>query len=130
MKEKEQEKQIDKLVNPLYGILFIGLLCLFVAALLSFRTFQNVRHEPYPVPRQTKNISIQGWMTVRYIASTYDIPENLLKEKLSLTSDDETNLSLDKLAKNRRINKQDLVKQVQTIVTSFHSSKHSSPPLP
>lgn len=130
MKDTEEIKKIEKLVKPLYGILFVGLLCLVIAALLSLRTFQNIRHESYPVPRQTKNISIQGWMTVRYIASTYAIPENILRKKLSITHEEETNLSLDKLAKNRNIDKQELVQQVQAIVSTFHTSKRTPPSLP
>ena len=77
---------------------------LFMIAALAAVVFGIRSYGSFLVLRSAMEIgapevsSIRPWMTLRYVASTYHVPETALVEQLQLTADTELDESLRSLA--------------------------------
>ncbi len=67
------------------GLLLLGLVALLAVAYWARSTYRSV--PPTVSSSAPANVeTIAGWMTVRYIARTYDVPEPVLLQALGITA--------------------------------------------
>jgi membrane protein DedA with SNARE-associated domain len=75
--------------------------------------------------------NIRAWMTLRYIVTTYKVPENMLIERLELSPDTSLDLTLKSLADRKRISPLQYVQNVQRLLAEnigpADASKESGP---
>jgi hypothetical protein len=80
------------------ALLALGAVALLGAALIGYRRLQHVRAAPPPVPGQADVSRIERWMTVRYVAHVYHVPEPELYRALGADPDRARDLSLEDVA--------------------------------
>ena len=70
--------------------------------------------------------SIRGWMTLKYVAATYRIPDASLVEQLALPSETDTNTSLKALAEAAGVAPSAYVQRVQRVIATLTSDARSN----
>lgn len=82
----------------------------FVARAVFFAFFwMNAGHEMRPV---------EPWMTPRYIAHTYKIPREDMQDILHLQPGEHPSEPLEKIAQDRGVDVQDMMKDLEALVLS------------
>lgn len=127
MDNTQKPQKIKHFPKVGYYLLVVGLICVVIAGILGFRTFERIGHRPPPMPRETNVSLIQEWMTIPYISRTYGVPMPELFEKLSLDSEKDSRSSLVAIAKQKNIETDSLINSLKNIISEFQAS-HSKPP--
>ena len=90
-----------------------------IAGGLIWNTLIKVDHRPLPVPRETNISQIQSWMSVRYISQAYNIPEQIILEKLQINIPKVRGLPIASLAKQSGRSVAELIIKIQQVVLDF-----------
>lgn len=99
----------------------VGLLCLLIASIWSYRYVRRIYRRPPPIPRQSNVSLIQGWMTLRHLSRMYHIPEQELADLSRIEPTADRTLSLTKIAKKRGIPEADLIAELQKQISTYQS---------
>jgi membrane protein DedA with SNARE-associated domain len=89
-------------------------------ALRTYRSFLLLR-SAYEVGMPQSG-SVRAWMTLRYVADTYRVPEALLTTRLALPMDTPPDATLKTLAERESLSPFEYVQQVQQIIADAASS--------
>jgi hypothetical protein len=100
----------------------IGLVLLVATGAYATHFFRSpARHIP---SRVSRNVSaIQDWMTVRYVARAYGIPEQMLIDHLSITSQQANHQSIKSLAKLQNKDPLQLLEDVRSFVQHYQETQ-------
>jgi cytochrome P450 len=79
------------------ALVIAGLLALLASAYVGYRLYEQVRSHP-PVPREPDVSQVAPWMTVRYVAHLFGVPEPELYRALDADPDWARDLSLEQVA--------------------------------
>lgn len=120
MKVKKQKEIVQmSRAKLVYILLGLSVLCIGIGLLLGVKVFRRIEHRPLPITRQTNSSLIQVWMTLPYISRTYGVPMEIFAEKLSVKPDANRRSSIEVIARKYGKDPQVLLKEVQSIVSSF-----------
>lgn len=89
------------------------------SAFFAYRTYRSLQllQSAYAVGAP-KTSGIRGWMTLKYVASTYRVPEAVLREGLAITSDAGADKSLKTLADEMHVSAPHYVQRVQRMIAT------------
>lgn len=111
-------------------LIIIGLICILIALIYGYKTIRDIRHRPFPIPREVTVNNLQGWMTIPYIARTYHIPEQELLKALNVSTNNARNLTLTKVAKLRGKTTQQVIEEVKIIIQDLQKNPPAPPMKP
>lgn len=123
-----EENQRKTLTHHYTFILACIFLC--IAIFLAYKINYQIRHNPFPRPREVNVSLIQDWMTVSYISRTYLVPEEVLLNSLNISDQDTRKLTLSKIARLQGKSSQEIVSEVKTIIQTFQQEHKLPPPRP
>lgn len=112
-----------------YTVFVVGILALLGALFLSINTTQTIRRNFKGLTTETNVSLIQDWMTLSYVAHSYHIPENVLRENLHLAPDQTFRISIKKLAENNHISPDIFLQKVRETISTFQKTE-GTPPTP
>ena len=99
--------------------IFILVAAAFAAAFAGYRTYRSFQllQSAYEAgaPRTS---GIRGWMTLKYVANTYRIPEAALREGLAIAPDSDADRSLKTLADETHTSAPQYVQRVQRVIAT------------
>ncbi len=121
-------KNSIKRSRPNYYLLLIGVVCLILAGVLSYRYVHRIQHRPRPIPREVNVSLVQGWMTIPYLSRTYGVPESELFLRLNIDPKKDRNFSLERVAERSGKSQQAVIEEVQNAIREFQTAH--PPPLP
>jgi hypothetical protein len=100
--------------------LLIGFLAAAVLALLfALRVALSVQDWP-----EERDADIEGWMTPRYVALSWDVPPDVIAGALSLARDGSgRRITLDELAKERSIPVETLAAHLETAIAAYRAGQ-------
>jgi membrane-associated protein len=101
----------------LLGLVAAAALASALFALRTYRTFELLQSARAAGAPQVS--SIRAWMTLRYIADHYHVPQAALHERLALSPPVDPDTSLKALAEERRVSRFGYVQQVQRAVANI-----------
>lgn len=105
----------------------LGILVLIASSIYLILDVQIV-HRYYAIRHQTDVNMIQGWMTPYYIASAYDVPEQLLLDVTSTTSLQAKNQSISTIAKMHNESTTQLINTVRFQILQYKKAHNDSTP--
>jgi hypothetical protein len=105
--------------------LALGLVVLAGVALYAHAHFQGLPPAGETSPSQTQHIA--GWMTVRYISRTYDVPESLLLQALGINARQARFRSLASIA---RLQHTTTDHELAVVRAAIHAYRHPATPTP
>ena len=87
------------------------------SAFLGYRTYRSFQllQSAYEVGAP-KTSGIRGWMTLKYVANTYRVPEAVLREGLAIAPDSDADRSLKTLADETHMSAPQYVQRVQRVI--------------
>jgi hypothetical protein len=106
----------------LTGILLLGGTGLYAAQLVQ-RASQHARP-----PRTTDVAAIEDWMTVRYVARSYGVPEQVLIDTLKITPEQARRQSLAAIAREQRRPPEQELAQVRSVVAQYQTAHPNAAP--
>lgn len=108
------------------------LACVFlcIAIFLAYKINYQIRHNPFPRPREVNVSLIQDWMTIGYISRTYLVPEEVLLNLLNISNQDTRKLTLSKIAKLQGKSSEQIISEVRIIIQTFQDEHKLSIPPP
>ena len=65
---------------------------------------------------------INAWMTFKYVNFVFDLPENYLKDSLTIDEKSYPNIPIGKYAKNKKLNQAEVMTEVKKLVWNFMSA--------
>ena len=66
---------------------------------------------------------IAGWMSPRYVATSWHVPPEVVGDALGLDQEKPRRVTLDQLAQERGVSVTELAAQLETAITAFRDSK-------
>jgi hypothetical protein len=109
------------------GLLLLGIVALLAVALILRSTFRSV-----PVaaskPAAPSVDSIAGWMTVRYIARTYDVPEPVLMRALGIDERQARRRTVAGIARAHHTSTDAELARVRAAILAYRAEGGGTPP--
>jgi hypothetical protein len=100
--------------------LLLGFLAAVTLALL-FAIRVAISLQDWP---EERDADIEGWMTPRYVALSWDVPPEVVAGALALARDGRgRRVTLEELAKDRGVPVEDLVAALEAAITAFRASQ-------
>ena len=128
--EGTKEIKITQTKAAQHFLVVLACIVLCIAMFLSVKISYEMKHRPFPRPREVNVSLIQPWMTIHYISRTYQVPEDILLKELSVSTSNTRTMTVSKIAslQNKKIS--EVVEQVRDIVSQYQQSYKSPPPPP
>ncbi|HLC41252.1 MAG TPA: hypothetical protein VJO34_06435 [Methylomirabilota bacterium] len=105
------------------------LLGLLVVAMLAATMFGIRTYNSFLLLRSAQQLgssdvaTLRPWMTLRYVATTYDVPERALVARLRLSAEIDPDTSLKSLAKRQGRSPLEYVQEVQRAIVELRQTK-------
>ncbi len=110
-------------------LLILGIVCLLIGGIIGYKYIYNVRQHHIPKLHQTNVNSIEGWMTIPFVAHTYRIPENELFKSLNVDPS-QKKVSLNSLAKRQEVDSITFIENTKNIVSRMMEAQRQPSPVP
>jgi hypothetical protein len=105
------------------ALLAVGVVALVIAAFIGYRAYERMRSQPPPIPGEVDVERIEPWMTLRYVAHVYRVPEPDLYRAVGADPDWGRDLSLAEVAGRLGQPPETLVSSVRGAVRRFRESR-------
>ena len=110
-----------------YYLLLIGIVSLGIVIFFTIRSFNRLRHEPFPHPRKSNVTLIQSWMTLDYVSHSYLVPGDELGKRLHIDFAANRKRSLGSIAKGQQQDTTQFILRVQQAVADFQRTHPKAP---
>lgn len=104
-----------------HRLLFIAFT--FACAVSFFFAIRSVVFLVYWADPAHRNQPLQGWMTPRYVAHSYDLPPEIIAEFLDQTAPEDARPTLDRLARERGISTHALIDELAKFIAIQRASR-------
>ena len=92
---------------------------LVLAAFFAFRAVNRYIYWSDPAHHDQ---TIAGWMPLRYVATSWHVPPEVIGDALGLNTETPRRLTIDELAQDRGVSVEALAKQLQDAITAFRAA--------
>ncbi len=105
------------------GLIVLGLILTLFFGMRAIRSFMRIELEP----GVTDVEAIRGWMTIPYIATAYDVPEEYIFAQIGVSQDDNQDKSLYRLNRNYFGGEPEAILKVVQEAIKQYQSEHPPP---